>query len=438
MNNKSCCISGIYGAGNVEGIDLIQIEGEGLYMANKKEICFLCGKGKSKANRLLKGKFGYVCDECVNEAYGVLNFGEGEEISENMQLATPSQIKAHLDSYVIGQDEAKKTLAVSVYNHYKRISQSKKSDIEIQKSNILMIGSTGSGKTYLAQSLAKFLGVPFAIADATSLTEAGYVGDDVENILLTLLQDADYDNKLAEKGIIYIDEIDKIARKGENMSITRDVSGEGVQQALLKIIEGSVVRVPLSGGRKHPNAECVDIDTRNILFICGGAFDGLEKVIGQRNNNGKPIGFGADVEKSSGKVFNLNDVQQKDLVKYGLMPELIGRLPVVTILNPLSEADFVKILTEPKNALIKQYQELLAMDGVKLEFESDALKRIAELAISKNIGARGLRSIIEKSMQNVMFSIPDRADAKRVVITSGVVDGTEDAAVYGKWNKKIA
>lgn len=408
-------------------------------MANKQaERCFLCGKSKAEVNQLLKGKFGYICDSCVHEAYEVLNFEEEEEISENMQLATPSQIKAHLDQYVIGQDEAKRTLSVAVYNHYKRLRQNKKSDVEIQKSNILMIGSTGSGKTYLAQSLAKFLGVPFAIADATSLTEAGYVGEDVENILLTLLQNAGYDNKLAEKGIIYIDEIDKIARKGDNMSITRDVSGEGVQQALLKIIEGSAVRVPLSGGRKHPNAECVDIETSNILFICGGAFDGLEKVIGQRNNNGKPIGFGADVEKSSEKVFNLNDVQQKDLVKYGLMPELIGRLPVVTTLDPLSEADFVKILTEPKNALIKQYQELLAMDGVKLEFESDALKRIAELAISKNIGARGLRSIIEKSMQNVMFSIPDRADAKRVVITSGVVDGTGDAAVYGKWNKKIA
>jgi ATP-dependent Clp protease ATP-binding subunit ClpX len=407
-------------------------------MAKQQEICFLCGKTKSEVNQLLKGKFGYVCDSCVNEAHEVLNEQEEEEISHNVQLATPSQIKAHLDQYVIGQDEAKKTLSVAVYNHYKRLKQNKKSDVEIQKSNILMIGSTGSGKTYLAQSLAKFLGVPFAIADATTLTEAGYVGEDVENILLTLLQNANFDNKLAEKGIIYIDEIDKLSRKSENMSTTRDVGGEGVQQSLLKIIEGTVSRVPLSGGRKHPQAECVDIDTSNILFICGGAFDGLEKIIEQRNNKGKSIGFNADIEKSSGQIFHLNDVQQKDLVKYGLMPELIGRLPVITTLNPLSEDDLIKILTEPKNALTKQYQELLAMDGVKLEFEDDALKRIAELAIKKEIGARGLRSIIEKSMQNVMFSIPDRTDAKKVVVTSGVIDGTDEAVVYGNKNRKIA
>lgn len=302
-----------------------------------------------------------------------------------------------------------------------------------------MIGSTGSGKTYLAQSLAKFLGVPFAIADATTLTEAGYVGEDVENILLTLLQNADFDNKLAQKGIVYIDEIDKLSRKSENMSTTRDVGGEGVQQALLKIIEGTVSRVPLSGGRKHPQAECVDIDTSNILFICGGAFSGLEKIIGQRNNKSKSIGFNADVKViGDNDNMDLSDVQQKDLVKYGLMPELIGRLPVITTLNPLSEADLVRILIEPKNALTKQYQELFSMDGVKLEFEDDALKRIAELAIKKEIGARGLRSIIEKSMQKVMFSIPDRADVKKVVVTSGVIDGTEEAVVYGSKNKKIA
>lgn len=409
-------------------------------MADKRvERCFLCGKSKAEVNQLVKGKFGYICDSCVHEAYEVLNFEEEEEISDNMKLVTPSQIKAHLDLYVVGQDEAKKTLSVAVYNHYKRLRQNEKSDVEIQKSNILMIGSTGSGKTYLAQSLAKFLGVPFAIADATTLTEAGYVGEDVENILLTLLQSADFDNKLAEKGIVYIDEIDKLSRKSENMSTTRDVGGEGVQQALLKIIEGTVSRVPLSGGRKHPQAECVDIDTSNILFICGGAFSGLEKIIEQRNNKGKSIGFNADVKViGDNDNMDLLDVQQKDLVKYGLMPELIGRLPVVTTLNPLSEADLVRILTEPKNALTKQYQELLAMDGVKLEFEDDALKRIAELAISKNIGARGLRSIIEKAMQNIMFSIPDRADAKKVVVTSGVIDGTEVAVVYGSRNKKIA
>lgn len=410
-----------------------------VYMANKQaERCFLCGKSKSEVNQLLKGKFGYICDSCVHEAYEVLNFDEEEEISENMQLATPSQIKAHLDLYVIGQDEAKRTLSVAVYNHYKRLRQSKKSDVEIQKSNILMIGSTGSGKTYLAQSLARFLGVPFAIADATTLTEAGYVGDDVENILLTLLQNADFDNKLAEKGIVYIDEIDKLSRKSENMSTTRDVGGEGVQQALLKIIEGTVSRVPLSGGRKHPQGECVNIDTSNILFICGGAFDGLEKIV-YKDAGSKPIGFNADIERSDENgTLDLSDVQQKDLVKYGLMPELIGRLPVVTTLNPLSVSDLVRILTEPKNALTKQYQELLAMDGVKLEFDEDALKRIAELAIKKEIGARGLRSIIEKAMQNVMFSIPDRTDAKKVVVTSGVIDGTEEAVVYGNKNKKIA
>lgn len=408
-------------------------------MANKQsEICFLCGKTKSEVNKLLKGKYGYICDECVNEAYEVLNFENDEEISENMQLATPSQIKAHLDQYVIGQDEAKRTLSVAVYNHYKRLRQNKKSDVEIGKSNILMIGSTGSGKTYLVQTLAKFLGVPFAIADATTLTEAGYVGEDVENILLTLLQNADFDNKLAEKGIIYIDEIDKLSRKSENMSTTRDVGGEGVQQALLKIIEGTVSRVPLSGGRKHPQAECVDIDTSNILFICGGAFDGLEKIV-NKGVDSKPIGFGADIKSAhETSTLDLSDVQQKDLVKYGLMPELIGRLPVVTTLNPLSETDLVRILTEPKNALTKQYQELLAMDNVKLEFEDDALKRIAELAIKKEIGARGLRSIIEKAMQNVMYSVPDMADVKKVVVTVGVIDGTEEAVVYGNKNKKIA
>lgn len=409
-------------------------------MANKQtEICFICGKTKAEVNQLLKGKFGYICDSCVHEAYDVLNFEEEEEISHNVKLATPSQIKAHLDQYIIGQNEVKKTLAVAVYNHYKRLRQDKKSDVEIGKSNILIIGPTGSGKTYLVQSLAKFLGVPFAIADATSLTEAGYVGDDVENILLTLLQNADFDNKLAEKGIIYIDEIDKLSRKSENMSTTRDVGGEGVQQALLKIIEGTISRVPLSGGRKHPQAECVNIDTSNILFICGGAFSGLEKIIEQRNNKGKSIGFNADVKViGDNDNLDLSDVQQKDLVKYGLMPELIGRLPVITTLNPLSEDDLVKILKEPKNALTKQYQELLAMDGVKLEFEDDALKRIAELAIKKEIGARGLRSIIERAMQNVMFSIPDMPDVRKVIITSGVIVGTEEAVATGSRNKKIA
>lgn len=408
-------------------------------MVNKQiERCFLCGRVKDEVNQLVKGRFGYVCDECIHEAYEVLNEEEEEHITHNIQLATPRQIKEHLDQYVIGQDDAKMTLAVSVYNHYKRINQSKKSDVEIQKSNILMIGSTGSGKTYLAQSLAKFLGVPFAIADATTLTEAGYVGDDVENILLRLLENAEFDSELAEKGIIYIDEIDKISRRSENVSITRDVGGEGVQQALLKIIEGTVSRVPLSGGRKHPQAECVNIDTSNILFICGGAFDGLEKII-NKGTDSKPIGFNADIQTvKDNKSFDLSDVQQHDLVKYGLMPELIGRLPVVTTLQPLSEDDLVRILVEPKNALTKQYQELLAMDNVKLEFEESALHRIAELAIKKEIGARGLRSIIEKCMKKIMYSIPDMTDAKKVVITADVVDGKADAIVYGARNKKIA
>ena len=408
-------------------------------MANKQvERCFLCGRPKAEVTQLLKGQFGYVCDECVHDAYNILNEEEEQEISHNVQLATPRQIKEHLDAYVIGQYDAKMTLAVAVYNHYKRVRQNKKSDVEIQKSNILMIGSTGSGKTYLAQTLAKFLGVPFAISDATTLTEAGYVGDDVENVLVRLLEAADGDSKLAEQGIVYIDEIDKIARKGENMSISRDVSGEGVQQALLKIIEGTVSRVPIGGGRKHPQEECVKIDTSNILFICGGAFEGLEKII-NKGTDSKPIGFNADIHTAKDdKASDISDVQQYDLVKFGLMPELIGRLPIVTTLKPLSEDDLIKILTEPKNALTKQYQELLAMDNVKLEFEESALKRIAELAIKKEIGARGLRSIVERAMKKIMYEIPDMSDAKKVVVTAGVVDGTEEALVYGARNKKIA
>lgn len=407
-------------------------------MTNKKnEICCMCGSSKDEVDKLIRGKYGYICDSCISIASDLLNDEEEENITDNMQLATPSQIKAHLDQYVIGQDEAKRTLAVAVYNHYKRLKQNHKSDVEIQKSNILMIGSTGSGKTYLAQSLAKFLGVPFAIADATSLTEAGYVGDDVEIMLRTLLQNADYDIEKAQKGIVYIDEIDKISRKGENVSITRDVSGEGVQQALLKIIEGTVSEVPVTGNRKHPQGETVKIDTSNILFICGGAFDGIDKIIDKEETH-NTIGFGAKVFDKKEAEVDMSNVEQHDLVKYGLMPELIGRLPIITALNPLSEEDLVHILTEPKNAITKQYQELLSMDGVKLEFEDEALKKIAEMAIKKKTGARGLRSIIENSMQKIMFDVPDMATAKRVVVTAACVEGKEEALVYGARNKKIA
>ena len=398
----------------------------------------MCGSKKDEVDKLIRGKYGYICDSCIGIASDLLNDEEEENITNNMQLATPSQIKAHLDQYVIGQDEAKRTLAVAVYNHYKRLKkQNKKSDVEIQKSNILMIGSTGSGKTLIAQSLAKFLGVPFAIADATCLTEAGYVGEDVEVMLRTLLQNANYDIESAQRGIIYIDEIDKISRKGENMSITRDVSGEGVQQALLKIIEGTISEVPVTGSRKHPQAETVKIDTSNILFICGGAFDGIDKIIGKEETHNS-IGFGANVADKKESVTDLSKVEQHDLVKYGLMPELIGRLPIITALSPLSEDDLVHILTEPKNAITKQYQELLSMDGVKLEFEDEALRKIAELAIQKKTGARGLRSIIESAMQKVMFDVPDMSSAKKVVVTADCVEGKADALVYGARNKKIA
>lgn len=406
-------------------------------MAEKTEFCVLCGKKKAETKVLLKGKYGCICNECIDIACDQLyEMEETDQKQDDIQLMTPSQIKVHLDQYVIGQDDAKKILAVAVYNHYKRMKYKLKSNVEIQKSNILMLGSTGSGKTYLAQTLARILNVPFAIADATTMTEAGYVGDDVELMLRTLLQNADYDLEKAQQGIIYIDEIDKLARKSENRSITRDVSGEGVQQALLKILEGTISEVPLSGNRKNPLGDTVKIDTTNILFICGGAFDGIDGLYNKEETH-TMIGFNSEIRKKSDTDSEKHIVQQ-DLVKYGLLPELIGRLPVITTLQELSEDDQIRILTEPKNAIIKQYEELLGMDGVKLQFDEKALKLIAQKAINRKSGARGLRSIIENAMQNVMFQVPDIADAKKVIVTAECIEGTADAIIYGARNKKIA
>ena len=408
--------------------------------------CSFCGKTQDQVGRMISGPNGaFICDECVDVCAEIIDEelendefdGNLEEPAEQINLIKPEEMKAFLDEYVIGQDKAKKVLSVAVYNHYKRIMAGSDSDVELQKSNILMLGPTGSGKTLLAQTLARVLNVPFAIADATTLTEAGYVGEDVETMLRTLLQNANYDIESAQRGIIYIDEIDKISRKGENMSIIRDVSGEGVQQALLKIIEGTISEVPVTGSRKHPQAETIKIDTSNILFICGGSFDGIDKIIGKEETHNS-IGFGANVANKKEAVADLSKVEQHDLVKYGLMPELIGRLPIITALNSLSEEDLVHILTEPKNAITKQYQELLSMDGVKLEFENEALRKIAELAIKKKTGARGLRSIIEFAMQKVMFDVPDMSSAKKVVVTAACVEGKADALVYGARNKKIA
>lgn len=409
-------------------------------MKNSTEYCMMCGATRGEVDSLVKGEYGCICNECIEKAYNMLDTKKLSMDAMELDKVRPSQIKAHLDQYVIGQDEAKRVLAVAVYNHYKRIRQEKESDVEIQKSNILMIGSTGSGKTYLAQSLAKYLGVPFAIADATSMTEAGYVGDDVEIMLRNLLQAADYEVELAQQGIIYIDEIDKLAKKTENMSITRDVSGEGVQQALLKIIEGTISEVPTSGTRKHPQGTNIKIDTSNILFICGGAFDGLDKIVGKSEETvSRQIGFNRSLENDSIEEDDkLSSVTQQDLVHYGMMPELLGRLPVITTLKELSEKDLLRVLTEPKNALTRQYQELLSMDGVKLEFDDDALEKIAKNAIRRKTGARGLRTIMEKAMQKVMFDVPDMEKARKVVITGDCIDGTGDALVYGARNKKLA